>query len=256
MRHGMNNTQTTLLNPIPAMYWALWDIASSCDIIAIVYRSFQISGNHFDGFQLKHIGHRPGARCYIAFNGMRQSVHSRCSSQPFRHGIHQFRVYNRYNRNIIRVYADHLLLCIFINYHIIDSDFSGCSSRCGAMQKSGQPYDGLQHPPMTSHLQNPDYSLQCRYLFAVSMEEPPPSATIKSAPDALKADTLFCTFAIVGFAFYITEKLIRNTILFKTSIILSATLKRIRSLSVTKNAFLNLYAWLPPQLFSDSLAPK
>ena len=33
------------------------------------------------------------------------------------------------------------------------------------------------------------------------IEEPPPSATIKSAPDALKADTPFCTFAIVGFAF-------------------------------------------------------
>ena len=37
--------------------------------------------------------------------------------------------------------------------------------------------------------------------LAVSMEEPPPKATIKSAPEALYAATPFCTFAIVGFAF-------------------------------------------------------
>ena len=37
--------------------------------------------------------------------------------------------------------------------------------------------------------------------FAVSMAEPPPNATIKSAPDALKASTPFCTLAIVGLAF-------------------------------------------------------
>lgn len=36
--------------------------------------------------------------------------------------------------------------------------------------------------------------------FAVSIEEPPPKATIKSAPDTLNADTPFCTFAIVGLA--------------------------------------------------------
>ena len=37
--------------------------------------------------------------------------------------------------------------------------------------------------------------------LAVSMEEPPPNATIKSAPEALKAATPFCTLAMVGLAF-------------------------------------------------------
>ena len=37
--------------------------------------------------------------------------------------------------------------------------------------------------------------------LAVSIEEPPPRAIIKSAPDSLKAATPFCTLAIVGFAF-------------------------------------------------------
>ena len=39
-----------------------------------------------------------------------------------------------------------------------------------------------------------------KHLKNSKMEEPPPKATIKSAPDALYALTPFCTLAIVGFA--------------------------------------------------------
>ena len=35
--------------------------------------------------------------------------------------------------------------------------------------------------------------------FAVSMTEPPPTATMQSAPEALKAATPLWTFSMVGF---------------------------------------------------------
>ena len=64
---------------------------------------------------------------------MSQGIHSRRSSQPLRHGVHQLRIYDSHSRNIVRVYTHHLLTCIFIDNHIIDSNFgsrSGSSRQC------------------------------------------------------------------------------------------------------------------------------
>ena len=64
---------------------------------------------------------------------MCQSIHTGSGSQPLRHRVHQFRVYDSHGRDVVRVYANHLLTGIFINNHIIDSYLgsrSGSSRQC------------------------------------------------------------------------------------------------------------------------------
>ena len=75
--------------------------------------------------------------------------------------------------------------------------------------------------------------------FAVSMLDPPPTATITSAPDFLQASIPSVTFFIVGFGFT-SEYTSKGIPAFsKTSVTLLITPHSANDLSVTTNAFLN-----------------
>ena len=75
--------------------------------------------------------------------------------------------------------------------------------------------------------------------LAVSMLEPPPMATIKSAPDAAKASTPIFTFVTVGLGFtslYISNGIPASS---NTSVTILATPNFTSPLSVTTKAFFN-----------------
>ena len=129
MGHGMNDAQTDIAEPHTGNVLRLRHGLAGNRIAAIVYGSFQMDSNHFNGFQFEHIRHSPCTRRYIAFYGMSQCIHTGCSSQSFRHGIHQLRVNNSYCRNIIRVYTNHLFFDLFVNDNIIDGHLSSSSRR-------------------------------------------------------------------------------------------------------------------------------
>ena len=89
--------------------------------------------------------------------------------------------------------------------------------------------------------------------FAVSMLDPPPTATITSAPDFLQASIPSVTFFIVGFGFT-SEYTSKGIPAFsKTSVTLLITPHSANDLSVTTNAFLNPLFFISGA--NSSLAP-
>ena len=89
--------------------------------------------------------------------------------------------------------------------------------------------------------------------FAVSILEPPPTATIKSAFDFLQASTPSNTFFIVGFGFISSYKSYGTPALFKTSSTLLHTPASTNDLSLTKNTFLKPLFLI--SVANSSLAP-
>ena len=75
--------------------------------------------------------------------------------------------------------------------------------------------------------------------FAVSILEPPPTATIKSASDCLHASTPSNTFFIVGFGFISEYNVYSILAFFSSSSTFAATPASTKDLSDTKNTFLN-----------------
>ena len=215
MCHRMYNTQAHITESHTGNILSLRHGFASCYIVTIVYRSFQISGNHFNGFQLKHIRHSPSARCYIAFNGMCQGIHSCCGSQSLRHGIHQFRVYNRNSRNVIGVYANHLLFCVLINYHIINGYFSSSAGRCRQSKSGNSLVTGRSYAFQRLHIckiriihHNTDTFCRINGRTASQRHNKIRTGLFKSGYAMLYiGNSRIC--------FYITEKFIRNMILFK-----------------------------------------
>ena len=89
--------------------------------------------------------------------------------------------------------------------------------------------------------------------FAVSILEPPPTATITSAPDFLQASTPSVTFLIVGFGFISSYKSYGISAFCNISSILAATPASTKDLSLTKKTFLNPLFFISPG--SSSLEP-
>ena len=135
MSHRVNDSQAYVAESHSGNILCLRHGFTSYRITAIVYSSLQVLGNHLNGLQFKHIRHHPGSRSNVAFNGMCQGIHTCSRSQALRHRIHQFRVYDSYRRNIVRVYTHHFLGSSLINNHIVDGYLSR-SSRSSRQSKS------------------------------------------------------------------------------------------------------------------------
>ena len=143
---------------------------------------------------------------------MRQSIHTRSSSQPFRHRIHQFRVHNSHCRNVIRVYANHFLTGIFVDNHAIDSHFG--SSSCGSRQCEGRHslMFGIGHPFQRFHIceiriVHYNTNTFCRIN----------RRTTTQCHDKISTGSFICSHTILyignsRIGFYITVKFIRNLI--------------------------------------------
>ena len=92
--------------------------------------------------------------------------------------------------------------------------------------------------------------------FAVSMLEPPPTATITSASDSLHASTPSVTFLIVGFGLissyseYSIPASLNNFSIFAT------TPASTKGLSLTKKTFLNFLFCISSTKTSLALFPK
>ena len=89
--------------------------------------------------------------------------------------------------------------------------------------------------------------------FEVSITEPPPTATMKSAPDFLKASKPSLQFLIVGFCLISKNSSNGISALFKTSFTLSKTPQDAKTLSLTKRAF--LYPLVLTSVASSVLQP-
>ena len=127
MSHRVYNTQTYVAEAHTCDILSLRHSFTSHRVVAVVNSSLQVGSNHFDSLQFEHIRHYPCTWSNIAFDGVSQCVHTGSSGQAFRHRIHQFRVYDCYSRDIVRVNAYHLLLGIFVDDNIVDSYFGSCT---------------------------------------------------------------------------------------------------------------------------------
>ena len=112
-------------------------------------------------------------------------------------GIHQLCINNRHDWYIVGVDTYHLLLVNLVGDNI--ADCHPCSCSCCGRQRDDRYRTSLlaPHPPTIQHR----YTLIVRITptaLAVSIDEPPPMAMMKSAPDSLKADTPLFTFSTVG----------------------------------------------------------
>ena len=129
MCHAMNNAQTYIRESHTCNILCYRHTITRFCICRLKHSRFQITGNHFDSFNFKHIAHLPSSLSNQTFNSMCQCIQSRRSSQPFRQSVHQFGIYNGDGRNIIRIYTYHLLFIHFVGNHVVDSHFSS-RSRC------------------------------------------------------------------------------------------------------------------------------
>ena len=92
--------------------------------------------------------------------------------------------------------------------------------------------------------------------FAVSMTEPPPTATITSGAYALNFASPACTFAMVGFAFTSSNSVYATPAPSRTSVTFFATPNLTRSLSDTTNAFFMPRRASSPASSARQPAPK
>ena len=131
MCHAMNNAQTYIRECHTCNILRYRHTITRFCICWLKHSRFQITGNHFDGFNFKHIAHFPSSLSNQTFNSMCQCIQSRRSGQPFRQSVHQFGIYNGDGRNIIRIYTYHLLFIHFVSNHVVDSHFGSrsCCSR-------------------------------------------------------------------------------------------------------------------------------
>ena len=84
---------------------------------------------------------------------------------------------------------------------------------------------------------NSGFVMMIPIAFAVSIDEPPPIATIQSAPEALNASTPACTFSTVGFALISENIAYSIPALSRTSVTFLVTPNLIRSGSEHTKAF-------------------
>ena len=133
--HAMNHTEANI-RECHSRYILSHSHSVSCISIAgLVYGCFQITVNHFYGLYFEHVAHFPCVLGYKTFYGMSESVKTRRSCQAFRKGVHQFCINNSDGRNIVRVYANHLLVVLLVGDYIVDG-YLGCSTG-----SSGKSYD-------------------------------------------------------------------------------------------------------------------
>ena len=149
-----------------------------------------------------------------------------------RHRVHQFQGQQWLQRECRWGPAYHFLFSFLINNCVVDG-YLGSSSGGGRQNKSRNGFVFMSATPSS------DFTSAKSGLFtaipiplAVSIEEPPPNAMMKSAPDAESSHTVF-TLTMVDLV-YIAVKFVGILASSKTLITSAATPNLIRSLSVTK----------------------
>ena len=88
-------------------------------------------GNQANRFQMEHIRHLPGAFGDIAFNRVRQRVHTRGSRQALGHRSHHFGIDHSNDGNVVYVHADEFALLFDIRNDIINRDLGRRARRRG-----------------------------------------------------------------------------------------------------------------------------
>ena len=128
MGHGMSNSETNIRK------------SHACNILCqshafpafffIIDRTAQRFSDHFNGFDMEHIGHFPGCLCCISFNGMRQRIHSGGCRQALRHRRHHIRVDYSNDRHIMWIHTDKFTFLFHIRDDIINRYLCCCSCGC------------------------------------------------------------------------------------------------------------------------------
>ena len=76
MSHAMHNTQTDIRERHTCNVLRYRHAVTRLSIRGVGHGCFQMTGNHFDCFNLKHITHFPCTFSYQAFDGVSQSIQS------------------------------------------------------------------------------------------------------------------------------------------------------------------------------------
>ena len=130
--HRVHDTQTDIREAHTGNVLRLGHTLTSHDILTILHSVVEVLMNQLDGLELEHIAHGPGTRRDVAFDGVRQGVHTRSGGQTLRHRHHQLAVNHGAHRNVVRVYADHLLLVLLVRDDVVDRHLR---SRTGRRRK-------------------------------------------------------------------------------------------------------------------------
>ena len=146
MCHAMHNSQTYIRKRHTGNVLGNRHTITGSGIGWLIDSRLKITGNHFDRFYLEHIAHLPGIFRYKSFNGMRQSIQSGRSCQPFGKGIHQFGIYNGNYGNVIGIYANHFLFIGFIGNHIINSNLGRRTRRSRQSNNGNRFVFRICHP--------------------------------------------------------------------------------------------------------------
>ena len=76
---------------------------------------------------MEHICHFPCSFCRISLNCMCQCIHTGRCSQSFWHGRHHFRIDNRNDRHIMRIYAYKFTFSLYVCDNVIDRNLRRCT---------------------------------------------------------------------------------------------------------------------------------
>ena len=83
----------------------------------------QRARDHFDRFEVEHIGKLPRALGDIALYRMGERVHARSGGQTLGHRGHHLGIYHRDDGNVVGIDADELALFLNVGYNVIYGDF-------------------------------------------------------------------------------------------------------------------------------------
>ena len=86
--------------------------------------------NHLNSLDFKHIAKFPSTLGDESFDCMSHGIHTCSGSKTLWKRIHKFCIDDGNGRNVVRVYANHLLLLFFVDDYVVDSCFGSSTRSC------------------------------------------------------------------------------------------------------------------------------
>ena len=91
----------------------------------------QRAADDFDGFQVHHVGHFPGALGDVTLDGVSQGIHTGGSSQALGHGGHHIGVDHSHNGDVMGIHANEFAVLLHVGDYIVDGNLSSSTGSGG-----------------------------------------------------------------------------------------------------------------------------
>ena len=101
---------------------------------------------------MEHIRHFPCALGDIAFDRMRQSVHTGGSRKPFGHRSHHFGIHHSHYGNIVHVYTHEFTLLFHVGDYVVDGNFRSRACRRGNGDRGNGGFLGGRNAFQRTHV--------------------------------------------------------------------------------------------------------